>query len=60
LLVAILFLLSFLKQTETIHLENFSEPADARRQNSSGGSGSGDDYRCVCDAYRAHMFPLKF
>src|SRR6266446_5969971 len=33
LLVAILFLLCFLKQTETIRSENFSELADAHRQN---------------------------
>src|SRR5260370_41580260 len=42
LLVAISFLLSFLKQTETIRSEKFSELADAHRQNSSRGSGSGD------------------
>src|SRR5215475_8206211 len=34
LLVAILFLLCFLKQTETIRSEKFSELADAHRQNS--------------------------
>jgi hypothetical protein len=34
LLVAILFLLCFLKQTETIGSEKFSELADAHRQNS--------------------------
>jgi hypothetical protein len=39
LVVAILFLLDFLKQTETIRPEKFSEFADARRQNSSRGSG---------------------
>jgi hypothetical protein len=35
LLVAILFLLPFLKQTETIRHEKFFELADAHRQNSS-------------------------
>src|SRR5713101_1469772 len=35
LLVAILFLLCFLKQTETIRSEQFAELADAHRQNSS-------------------------
>src|SRR6266851_4031892 len=38
LLVAISFLLCFLKQTETIRSEKFSELADAHRQNSSRGS----------------------
>jgi hypothetical protein len=47
LLVAILFLLCFLKQTETIRSEKSSELADAHRQNSSRGSGSGDHY-CYC------------
>src|SRR5881227_1008777 len=46
LLVAILFLLCFLKQTETIRSEKSSELADAHRQNSSRGSGSGDHYCC--------------
>src|SRR5260370_32793876 len=55
LLVAILFLLCFLKQTETIRSEKFSELADAHRQNSSRGSGSGDYYYCACDACWAHM-----
>src|SRR5262249_22617243 len=55
LLVAILFLLCFLKQTETIRSEQFSELADAHRQNSSYGSGSGDHYCCACDACWAHM-----
>src|SRR5438132_1330125 len=55
LLVAILFLLCFLKQTETIRSEKFSELADAHRQNSSRGSGSGDHYCCACDACWAHM-----
>jgi hypothetical protein len=44
LLVAILFLLCFLKQTETIRSEKSSELADAHRQNSSRGSGDGDHY----------------
>jgi hypothetical protein len=55
LLVAILFLLCFLKQTETIRSKKFSELADAHRQNSSCGSGSGDHYCCACDACWAHM-----
>src|ERR1700736_3757981 len=55
LLVAILFLLCFMKQTETIRSENFSELADAHRQNSSRGSGSGDHYCCPCDACWGHM-----
>src|SRR6266567_3942935 len=59
LLVAILFLLSFLKQTEMIHSEKFSELADAHRQNSSRGSGSGDHYCCACDACWAHMSLLR-
>jgi hypothetical protein len=41
LLVAILFLFDFLKQTETIRPEQFSEFADVHRQNSSRGSRSG-------------------
>jgi hypothetical protein len=45
LLVAILFLLCFLKQTETIRSEKSSELADAHRQNSSRGSG--DHYSAV-------------
>src|ERR1700675_40318 len=55
LLVAILFLLCFLKQTETIRSENFSELADAHRQNSSCGSGSGAHYCRARDACWAHM-----
>src|SRR5580658_8513945 len=55
LLVAILFLLCFLKQTDTIHSEKFAELADTDCQNSSRGSGSGDHYCCVCDACWAHM-----
>src|ERR1700675_2420838 len=55
LLVAILLLLCFLNQTETIRSEQFFELADAHRQNSSRGSGSGDHYCCACDACWAHM-----
>ena len=55
LFVAILFLLCFLKQTETFDFEKFSELADAHRQNSSRGSGSGDHYCGACDACWAHM-----
>ena len=57
-IVAILVLLSFLKQTE-IRSEKSSEPADADRENSSRGSGSGDHCCCVCDAYRAHIALLR-
>src|SRR6516162_8615575 len=53
--VAILFLLCFLKQTETIRAEKFSELSDTHRQNSSRGSGSGHHCCCACDAYWAHM-----
>jgi hypothetical protein len=55
LLVAILFLLDFLKQTETIRPEKFSEFADAHRQNSSRGSRSGGHHGCACDACWAHI-----
>jgi hypothetical protein len=55
LLVAILFLLDFLKQTETIRPEQFSEFADAHRQNSSRGSRSGGHHCCACDACWAHI-----
>src|SRR6202162_3813509 len=55
LLLAILFLLSFMKQTETIRSEKSPKLADAHRQNSSGGSGSGDDFCCACDTCRAHI-----
>src|ERR1700686_1227005 len=55
LLVALSFLLYFLKQTETTRSEEFSELADAHHQNSSCGSGSGDHYCCACDACWAHM-----
>jgi hypothetical protein len=54
LLVAILFLLDFLKQAKTIRFEKFSEFADAHRQNSSRGSRSAHHY-CACDACRAHI-----
>src|SRR4030088_1333336 len=59
LLVAISFLLCFLKQTETTRSENFSELANAHRQNSSRGSGSGDHYCCACDACWAHRSLLR-
>src|SRR5450755_3630829 len=55
LLVAILFLLDFLKQIETIRPEKSPEFADARRQNSSRGSRSGDHHCCACDARWAHI-----
>jgi hypothetical protein len=55
LLVAILFLLDFLKQTETIRSEKVSEFADAHRQNSSRGSRSGGHHCCACDACWAHI-----
>jgi hypothetical protein len=55
LLVAILFLLDFLKQTETIRPEKVSEFADAQRQNSSRGSRSGGHHCCACDACWAHI-----
>jgi hypothetical protein len=54
-LVAILFLLDFLKQTETIRPEKFSEFADAHRQNFSGGSCAGSHHCCACNAYWAHI-----
>jgi hypothetical protein len=55
LLVAILFLLDFLKQTATIRSEKVFEFADARRQNSSRGSRSGG-HRCyACDACWTHI-----
>jgi hypothetical protein len=55
LLVAILFLLNFLKQTKTIRFEKISEFADAHRQNSSRGSYSGGHDCCACQAYWAHI-----
>jgi hypothetical protein len=55
LVVAILFLLDFLKQTETIRPEKSSQFADAHRQNSSRGSGSGGHHCCAYDACWAHM-----
>jgi hypothetical protein len=48
--VAILFLLDFLKQTKTNRFEKPSEFADAHRQNSSRGSRSGGYHCCACDA----------
>jgi hypothetical protein len=44
LLVAVLFLLDFLEQAETIRPEKIPEFADAHRQNSSRGSRSGRHY----------------
>jgi hypothetical protein len=55
LLVAILFLLDFLKQTETIRSEKFSKSAYVHRQNSSRESRSGDHHGCACDACWAHI-----
>jgi hypothetical protein len=54
LLDSILFLLCCLKQNGTIRTENFSELADAHRQNSSRESGTGDHYCRGCDACWAH------
>src|SRR5258708_15893167 len=59
LLVAILFLLFVLKQTETIRSENFSQLADARRQNSSLGSGSGDHYCSKVVIVKLHWILLS-
>jgi hypothetical protein len=60
LFVVILILLCFLKQTEAIYSEKFSElgseSGDAGRQDSAGGSGSGDYCRRACDANWAHIF----
>src|SRR5215468_10971317 len=55
LLVAISFLLCFLKQTETTRSEKFSELADARRQISPRGCGSGNHYCYICAACWAHI-----
>jgi len=57
-LLAMLFLLGFLKQTETIRSEKSSELADADRQNPSCGSGCGDHGRGACDACWAHISVL--
>src|SRR5262249_22783221 len=57
LLVAISVLLCFRQQTETTRSEKSSELADAHRQNSSCGSGSGDHHCCACDACWAHICP---
>src|SRR5215469_3672694 len=61
LLVVILFLLCLnlkkTKQTEKTRSETFSQLADARRQNSSRRSGSGNHYCCACGTYRAHCIP---
>src|SRR5215471_2194925 len=56
LVVAISFLLSSLKQTAKS--ENFSEFADAHRQKSSRGYGSGDHHCRAFDACWAHMYLL--
>jgi hypothetical protein len=58
LLVAILFLLDFLKQTETTRPEKVSEFADGHGQNSSRGSRSGGNHCGACDACWAHIFLL--
>jgi len=47
--------LCFVKQTENTGSEKSLEPADADRQNSSGGSDSGNHYCCAFDACWAHM-----
>src|SRR5581483_6625768 len=54
-LTAILFLLCFLKPTEIIRSEKFSELADAQRQNSSRRSRSGRHHRRACDACWTHI-----
>jgi hypothetical protein len=54
LLVAILFLLRFLKQTETTRLEKFPELANAHRQDSPGRRCSGGHHGCAFDARWAH------
>jgi hypothetical protein len=55
LLAAILFLLDFLKQTETIRPDKLSEFADAHRQNSSRESRSSGHHCCTYDACGAHI-----
>src|SRR6266496_509517 len=73
LLVAISFLLSLLKQTETTHSENSSQFADAYRQNSSCGCGPRRPlllcFRCMLGTYvpplhgpvsRVYMWPRRF
>src|SRR5437879_10369091 len=57
LLVAILFLLCSLKQTEP---EKCSELADADREDSSRGSGCGYHYYGAFDACWAHTSPPNF
>jgi hypothetical protein len=54
--VAILFLLGFLTQAETIGFAKLSELANARRQNSSRGSASG--VAIVAQAILPVLFPL--
>jgi hypothetical protein len=52
--VAILLLLFFLKQTETVGSKKFSGLTDVQGENSSCGSGAGD-HRCgACDACWTH------
>src|SRR4029077_18360836 len=58
LVAAISFLLLFCELIETTCLEEFSDLADAHRQDSSRGCDSGDHYCCAFDACRAHMFFL--
>jgi hypothetical protein len=55
LVVAILFLLDFLKQTQTIRHEKPSEFADAHGQNSSRGSRSGGHHCRACDTCWTHI-----
>jgi hypothetical protein len=55
LLVAILFLLDFLKRNATTRSEKVFEFANARRQNSSRGSRSGGHHGYACDARWAHI-----
>jgi hypothetical protein len=59
LLVAISFLLCFIRQTETSGSEKLFELADARSQNSRRRSSSGEYYRCAFDACWAHMSLLQ-
>jgi hypothetical protein len=55
LVVAILFLLDFMKQTQTIRFEKSPQLADAHGQNSSGGSGSGGHHCYARDACWTHI-----
>src|SRR5579862_1574005 len=58
LLVAILFLLNYLKPTETTRSEKFSEFGNAQGQNSACGACSGGHHGCAGDTCRAHGFLL--